>query len=66
MRRIELQQTVATLQEALNAAHRRIREQEQVAGEMNLRFAEVQAQRDDLEIRLRNREEAAQAQLTTA
>jgi hypothetical protein len=36
----------------LDAAHERIREQEQNGAEMNRRFADVRAQRDELEMRL--------------
>jgi hypothetical protein len=52
MRQDDLRETVAMLQQALDRAHQRIREQEQAGAEMNRRFAEVQAQRDQLEMRL--------------
>ncbi len=52
MRKTELAVIVATLQRALGAAQQRIREHEQNGAEMNRRFVEVQAQRDELEMRL--------------
>jgi hypothetical protein len=52
VRKTELAVTVATLQRALDAAQQRIREQEQNGAEMNRRYVEVQAQRDELEMRL--------------
>ena len=52
MRQTELRQVVATLQEALSAAHEQMRERELAAAEMNRRFVEVLAERDELEQRL--------------
>jgi hypothetical protein len=52
MRRDEFRATVATLQKALDAAHRRIREQERINAEMNERYAHALAERDTLEIQL--------------
>src|ERR1700676_1285534 len=52
MRQTELRQVVATVQEALSAAHEQMRERELAAAEMNRRFVEVLAERDELEQRL--------------
>ena len=52
MGREDLRSTISALQAALDRAHERIREQEQAGAEMNRRFVEVQAQRDELELRL--------------
>jgi len=58
----ELRQTVATLQEALSAAHEQMLARELAAAEMNRRFVEVLAERDELEHRL----DAAQTREPTA
>ena len=62
MRQTELRQVVATLQEALSAAHEQMREGELAAAKMNRRFVEVLAERDELEQRL----DAAQTREPTA